>query len=396
MKPFVLILSFLFSIVLAQTEVTRKSDNIVGSTIHVQSEILGEEVELQVFLPDGYADSENEFPTVYILDGQRYFLHGVSLQKSFTDFKQAPEFIVVGISRNPANRNRNYSVNSANYLKFIKEEVIPFVDSGYRTSEERLLFGWAFGGGFVIESMVNEPDLFDAYIAASPFPLKPKVSKVDSLLKANTDFNKLLFFTSGTNEGSVKEGTHELNKLLSKNTAVYANWTFAELGGEEHRSTPFTTLYRGIRKQFAVYPELQFSNLDEFVQAGGLPFVYEYYNKRAEKYGFPAELSDWTMFSITRNAMRANNLKYFEKLVSEFRPTGYIKRLRVSRACSIAEFYLEYKQPAKARGLFLEIAEENPNSARALNGIGNSYKAEKNEQMANQYFKKAEEASKSN
>ena len=394
MKPIIVIFIFLFTLASAQTEINRTSDNIVGSTIHIQSKILDEEVELQLFLPDGHADPKLEFPTVYILDGQRYFLHGVSLQRSFTDFKQAPEFIVVGISRNPANRNRNYSVNSANYLKFIKEEVIPFIDSGYRSSDERLLFGWAFGGGFVIETMINEPDLFDAYIAASPFPLKPKISKVDSLLGENTDFDKLLFFTSGTKEGSVKKGTHELNKLLSKKTPGYRNWTFAELEGEEHRSTPYSTLYRGLRKQFEVYPELQFSNLDEFLEAGGLPFVYDYYKKRAEKYGFPAELTDWTMFSITRNAIRANNFKYFDKLVNEFMPGGYIKRLRVSRACSIAEFYLEHKQPTKARGIFEDIAEQNPGSARALNGIGNSYKAEGNEQMAKKYFNKAEEASK--
>ncbi|MEL6821640.1 MAG: hypothetical protein AAFP70_07770, partial [Calditrichota bacterium] len=109
---------------------------------------------------------------------------------------------------------------------------------------------------------------------------------------------------------------------------------------------------------------------------------------------FPAELTDWTMFSITRNAIRANNFKYFDKLVNEFMPGGYIKRLRVSRACSIAEFYLEHKQPTKARGIFEDIAEQNPGSARALNGIGNSYKAEGNEQMAKKYFNKAEEASK--
>jgi len=396
MKPILLIFSVLITISSAQTEISRTSDNIVGSTIHIQSKVLGEEVELQLFLPDGYADSELEFPTLYILDGQRYFLHGVSLQKSFTDFRQAPEFIVVGISRNPANRNRNYSVNSTNYLKFIKEEIIPFIDSGYRASEERLLFGWAFGGGFVIETMVNEPNLFDAYIAASPFPLKPKISKVDSLLTINADFDKLLFFTSATNEGSVKEGTHELNELLYKKSLSKMNWAFEELDGEEHRSTPYSTLYRGLRKQFEAYPELQFSSLDEFLEAGGLPYVYAYYKKRAEKYGFPAELTDWTMFSITRNAMRANNLGHFEKLVEEFRSTGYIKRLRVNRACSIAEFYLENKQPAKARELFMEITEASPGSSRALNGIGNSYKAEEKEQLANKYFNRAEEASKSN
>jgi len=57
------------------------------------------------------------------LDGQRYFLHGVSLQQSFLDFKQTTPFIIVGISKNRVDRNRNYSSNAKNYLSFIEQEI---------------------------------------------------------------------------------------------------------------------------------------------------------------------------------------------------------------------------------------------------------------------------------
>ncbi|MFP2996825.1 alpha/beta hydrolase-fold protein [Spongiivirga sp. MCCC 1A20706] len=396
MKTKILFFTFLLFCCFTVNAQINTESNIVGSTILIKSNVLNQEREIQVFLPKSYSSSEKKFPVLYILDGQRYFLHGVSLQKTFVEFKQSPEFIIVGISKLSSDRNRNYSANSMNYLNFIKNEVIEYIDSQYRTSKNRMLFGWAYAGGFVLETMVTEPNLFDSYIAASPFPLHQKVDKVDSLLRKNTTFSKLLCFTSETNEGVVKEGTRELNKLLSEKAPNTFNWSFEELQGEEHRSTPFTTLYRGLKRHFDFYPELQFNSLEEFIKAGGLNFVYDYYKKRALKYGFSSDLSDWTMFSITRNAMRANSLEQFEKLVNEFKPTGYIKRLRENRACSIAEFYLEHKQFAKAKELFFEITEKNPNSVRALNGIGNTYKGENNERMSKKYFRKAQDISKSN
>ena len=169
-KQFIVIILLLSSNIYGQNI----KDNIIGSSLLIQSKIMNDEREIQIFLPDGYADSDITYPVLYILDGQRYFLHGVSLQKSFVEFRQSPEFIIVGISKNQSDRNRDFSVNSQSYLDFIKKEVIDYVDTQFRTSEKRMLFGWAYGGGFAIETMTNEPDLFDVYIAASPFPLKGK------------------------------------------------------------------------------------------------------------------------------------------------------------------------------------------------------------------------------
>lgn len=369
-------------------------ENVIGSTLSVQSKILNDKRELQIFLPDSYAESDGSYPVLYILDGQRYFLHGVSLQKSFVEFRQAPEFIVVGISKKQSDRNRNFSSNSEEYLEFIKKEVIEYVDAKFRTSKERMLFGWAYGGGFVIEVMTVEPSLFDAYIAASPFPLESRIGKIDSVLSKKPELNKLLYFTSGTNEGVVRDGTEKLNTLLITSAPKALDWTFKELEGEEHRSTPFTTLYHGIKKYFSYYPELQFSDLQEFTKAGGLDYVYDYYEKRASQYGFPKDLSDWTMFTLTRNAIRAEDYNQFDIFVNEFQKTNFLSRLRISRAYSIGDFYLKNGQYNKAIEIFNLLAEKHPTDERPLNGLGDSYKALKKERKASEYYKRAEEVSK--
>lgn len=387
---FVFILFFLGFSSNAQID---RHDMVVGSSFTIPSKIMNDDREIQVFLPDSYTTSNKRYPVLYILDGQRYFLHGVSLQKSFVEFRQAPEFIVVGISKKKSERNRNFSVNSKKFLEFIKKETIGFIDQKFRTSKERLLFGWAYGGGFVIETMTTNPDLFDAYIAASPFPLTTKINKVDSLLSKNPTFDKLLYFTSGSDEGVVKNGTRALNILLTNKAPKTMNWTFRELQGEQHRSTPFTTLYHGIKEFFHYYPELQFSSLEAFNKVGGLPYVYGYYKQRATQFGFPSQLTKWTMFTLTRNAIRANDYPQFDTFVNAFKKTKFIGELRVSRACSIAEFYLKHKQYDTAIALFTYLNEIHPNSERPLNGLGNSYKALKKERKAASYFKKASKIS---
>lgn len=371
-------------------------NNIIGLTITVQSEIMNDEREIQVFLPDNYRESDKKYPVLYILDGQRYFLHGVSLQKAFFEFEQTPEFIVVGISKKQSDRNRHFTRNSGKYLQFIKKEVIGHIDNHFRSSEERLLFGWAFGGGFTIQTMTNEPDLFDAYISASAFPLANKISTIDSLLGANPDFDKYLYFTVGTNEGSVKKGNLELNKLLVGQAPAKMNWTFRELQGEEHRSTPFTTLYHGIKSYFNYYPELQFNSLEEFSKAGGLQYIYDYYKQRAIRFGFANKVADWTMFNLTRNAIRANDFQQFDTFVNEFQKTGFITRLSVNRACLIAEYYLKNSRHNKAIAIFKPIIDKHPDAERPLYGLGDAHKALNEDKIAEKYYNQAKALSKKN
>jgi len=328
-------IAFVFILfLLAFTSSAQKSgkDIVVGSSFVIHSKIMNDDRDIQVYLPDSYTTSDKKYPVLYILDGQRYFLHGVSLHKSFVEFRHSPEFIIVGISKKRSERNRNFSVDSKKYLEFIQKETIEFIDQRFRTSKKRLLFGWAYGGGFVIQTMTTNPDMFDAYIAASPFPLNNKINMVDSLLSKKVNFDKLLYFTSGSDEGVVKIGTSKLNTLLMNKAPKTMPWIFRELEGEQHRSTPFSTLYHGIKEYFHYYPELQFSNLEEFTKAGGLNYVYDYYQQRAKQFGFPTQLTKWTMFTLTRNAMRANNYKQFDFFVNEFKKTKFIGELRVSRA----------------------------------------------------------------
>jgi hypothetical protein len=54
------------------------------------------------------------------------------------------------------------------FFQFIKKELIPFINSGYRVTEDRTLIGSSLGGLFTLYALFNDPSLFHRYVLTSP------------------------------------------------------------------------------------------------------------------------------------------------------------------------------------------------------------------------------------
>ena len=166
---------------------------------HIESTLLKDNVSLVISLPKDYANSKAEYPVVYILDGKWFFSQGVSSQTHFSRFKMTPNLIIVGIE-NSVKQRRWYTRNSRKFNQFLEQELIPSINKEFRTTNERLLFGWEIAGGFVFECLGETPNLFTGYLAASPGPLDKTFSEsyqyrydaLESLLKSNNKLNASL------------------------------------------------------------------------------------------------------------------------------------------------------------------------------------------------------------
>lgn len=149
------------------------------------SSIVGQEYQLFIHLPGSYqADKGKAYPVVYLLDGQYDFpfLTGVYGGQYYDGF--LPELIIVGITwggKNPdagSLRGRDFtpthiegmpqSGGGPKFLAFIKEELIPFINSKYRVTNDRTLAGSSLGGLFTLYTLFNEPSLFHRYVLTSP------------------------------------------------------------------------------------------------------------------------------------------------------------------------------------------------------------------------------------
>ena len=154
-------------------------------SLHFTSSIVGQEFDLYVNLSRDYQDTSKSFPVIYLLDGQWDFplLNAIFGQQYYDGF--VPGAIVVGIAWGGNNPNYDFlrardltptatkqapqSGNAPKFLKFIKKELIPFIDSRYRTKkDDRTLMGSSLGGLFTLYALFQETALFNRYVLTSP------------------------------------------------------------------------------------------------------------------------------------------------------------------------------------------------------------------------------------
>ena len=65
-------------------------------------------------------------------------------------------------------RHGQYAGNADNFLNFVADEVIPFVNKNYRTIDHNISIGHSLSASFILHALVNKPNLFSSYIAISP------------------------------------------------------------------------------------------------------------------------------------------------------------------------------------------------------------------------------------
>ncbi len=365
--------------------------NIVGSNYTIDSKILNEARQIQVFLPDGYANEDHQYAVLYLLDGQRFFLPAVGLYQSFKQYKLTPGFIVVGITNSYPQRFRHFTRGAANFAKFITSEVVPFINNKFRTNDDNLLFGWEYAGSLALKIMTESSTNFKGYLLASPFPIEQRINDLDSLLQSGKQFRNHLFFGVSDAEGMVGEGTDKLAQLWKKNKGDNTNWQYLRLANEEHRSTGYPMLYHGLRNYFGNYPELQVNDLQAFLDAGGLDYANNYNQIRAEKYGFDQGFSEWTKFTIIRSAIRANSFEKFEEFLRKFYTPAFIGGLRGSRPFEIAKFYEKHNSFEKAIEIYTILEQSEVHAKPAVDDLIRLHSQLNNKKQVRKYTKKAKE-----
>lgn len=139
------------------------------------SAFLGNERNVFVWLPPSYSkQSVKKYPVLYMHDGQNLIdpltsFMGIDWQVDETVTKlikagKLKEIIVIGIN-NTKDRLEEYSDSEKgnNYIKFLIEELKPFVDSNYRTladAKNNAVMGSSMGGLIAFLIAWKHPDIF--------------------------------------------------------------------------------------------------------------------------------------------------------------------------------------------------------------------------------------------
>lgn len=257
---------------------------IVANKFTFQSKILGNKRTFYVRLPKNYSQSNQEYPVLYSTDGDRKMLRIASVVHDLsTSAKRIPPMIVVGVA-NDGTRRENLSLlpSSTQFLKFITDELKPYIKNKYRTNGENLLVGSSAGGQFTVRALLEAPDEFDTYIAISPslyYNDYHLVKKAKKLALSNKQLEKSLYISLG-NEGMVM-GVDEFAFNLAKHPISKLKWSFNKAEAESHGSIAMKQTYNALQHYYKDWAPIHYKNITDFEENGGLFALKNKYHNSA-------------------------------------------------------------------------------------------------------------------
>jgi hypothetical protein len=224
---------------------------------------------------------------------------------------------------------------SDQFLQFLTEELKPFVQKKYRTDPFDILIGHSFGGLFAVHTMLNKPDVFDAYIAVSPslwWNGWEEVKHAELFLKTNPNFKKIVYITLGNEGIQMQSPMDSFVTALEKYAPKGLLWKYQPMPYENHLTNPHRSIYDGLEWLFTgwAYPA---AAADE-----GLAGLESHYAGLSEKFGYVIKPPERIV----------NGLGYF-----------LLRRIRVAEAIRIFQYNME----------------QNPESANVYDSMADAYEA---------------------
>lgn len=256
---------FYFYLLLFLSGFSIQAQELPGVKDSIFSEALNEQRFMQVVLPNSYTPgSEEKFGVIYLLDG----FGNIRLTNNCINFIRnegyMPQMITVAIFNIDRNRdflpsnNSNFPTSGGadNFLSFIKDELVPYINEKYPSNNENILYGHSFGGVFSMYALLSEPQTFDSYIAVDPsfwwddgFLQNLAIEKLPSL-----EGQQKVLFVSGR-EGSAYSGMGitKMDSILEAHKPTDLYWKSVAYPEESHGSVRYKSIYDGLKYTYDDY-----------------------------------------------------------------------------------------------------------------------------------------------
>lgn len=351
----------------------------IGRADTIWSPTLKERRTIWIYTPPSYSDTlrtPQRYPVLYLLDGDAHF-HSVTgllqiLGTGVNGTYVVPEMIVVAIPNTDRTRdltpthtqlgldgkpNPGFKTSGGglNFLRFMKTELIPYVDSAFRTAPYRVLVGHSFGGIATVQALYTIPETFNAYVAIDPslwWDNRTLLRQApDYFRKANLAGRALFVGQANTlTPNDTTDNAHyssiaRFNAQLERYRGDGLRYAYRYYPNDSHGSVPLITEYDALRFIFADY------NLDVLRAADEPEYITRHYAQLRSVMGYDVKPPERVVDQIGRIALQRDTTK------------------------AIAIFELN--------------ARLYPNSAKAQDGLGDAWMAKGNKAKAAAYFEKS-------
>ncbi|QDZ91580.1 alpha/beta hydrolase [Shewanella decolorationis] len=273
--------------------------------MQIHSEILNDDINLQIKLPDTYGHSNDfRYPVLVVLDGSTQFEHIAANVGFLSSYAIIPELIVVGVSSN--NRLKSFtptqleqfkdrSGGAENYRQFLETELLSSLGQKYRMADYHILSGHSMAGLFSSYVALTPDTRFNAAISISPSLwwdnnwLVQESAKL-AVAKRTKPMRWFLSIASEPNEmaSAFASQITQLQNTLGNSPSVkppstkMLQWFDKHFPEETHDSTPLIGNVEALKTLFAGWnavPEIAvmpLKALKQFYQQQTAVFGYEF------------------------------------------------------------------------------------------------------------------------
>jgi predicted alpha/beta superfamily hydrolase len=130
---------------------------------------------------------------------------------------------------------------STAFRAFIATELMPEIRRRYRVTDETAIIGESLAGLFIVETFIEQPELFDTYIALSPslwWNHEALVRSAAGRLRAHRDLHAALYLSSA-DEDDIVAATERLAEILRASAPAGLRWEYHPRPDLQH-----STIYR--------------------------------------------------------------------------------------------------------------------------------------------------------
>ena len=279
----------------------------VGESFRLPSKVLGEERTILISAPFGYAAGAERYPVLYLTDGDAHLFHTRATVDFLARNGVIPDLIVVGVANTdrtrdltptrwarPGQGGRSPAASgggAGKFLDFFAQELIPFVEGRYRTAPYRILAGHSLGGLFALTAMTERPEIFNAFVAASPslsWDGDTVLRQLAKRLQSPAELKRTLFVTMADEEAGDPHptGFDRLRSILGAAKAPGLAWEAKLMEDEDHGTVVLRSHYWGLRKIFEGWRLPVDPRTRRF--AGSLPDLERHYAALRDRFGVPA------------------------------------------------------------------------------------------------------------
>lgn len=360
---------------------------IIGTIDSIYSNTLNEYRNIRVYVPEeNRLFSRNIYPVVYLLDGEAHF-HSVTgiLHHLSETYGNAviPKMIIVGILNTDRKRDLTptqvsiapyldsaYLITTGggdNFMAFMKNELMPFIESTYPVSTYRMIIGHSYGGLTVINTLINHPDMFNAYVSIDPnlFWNDRKLLKDTKNVLGTKNFSGRTLFLAAANTMQPGMDTPEvLNDTKDNTIHIRTILEFAKYLDSNPKS--------GLRFGWEYYDKEDHGSVPLIAVYDAFRFIFDYYKFAADTDPEP---------------------KAPEVLIDHFKMVSKIFGYQVhppeEYVNSVGYYFLQKGNIDKAFGFFNLNLENYPGSFNAYDSMGDFYEAKGDKENAIELFTKA-------